>query len=74
MTNEKSCLSFKPSVILEEPRWLDAEPYHERFTWTQKWPRAHWTLAYQGNLHQVPQEDFELLMADLKKAEEASAG
>ena len=61
-------VGIKPVVILDEAKWLDAEPYHERFTWTQKWPRANWTLAYQGNLHQVPEADFAMLLADLKKA------
>jgi predicted RNA-binding protein len=61
-------VGIKPVVILDQERWLDAEPYHDRFSWTQKWPRANWTLAYQGNLHQVPDEDFKLLLADLKKA------
>ncbi|MGI8927522.1 MAG: EVE domain-containing protein [Tepidiformaceae bacterium] len=57
-----------PEVVLEEPQWLDAEPYHDRFSWTQKWPRANWTLAYQGNLHEVPEEDFKLLEGDMLKA------
>jgi len=51
-----------------ESAWLDAEPYHDRFTWTQKWPRKNWTLAYQGNLHEIPQEDFALLLADMRAA------
>ena len=55
-------------VTLDEGQWLDAEPYHERMTWTQKWPREHWTLAYQGNLREIPKEDFDLLLKDLKKA------
>lgn len=55
-------------IALDEDRWLDAEPYHDRFTWTQKWPRANWTLAYQGNLHLIPQEDMDLLMKDMKAA------
>ena len=61
-------VGIKPTVILDEAKWLDAEPYHDRFTWTQRWPRANWTLAYQGNLHAVPKEDFEMLLADLRKA------
>jgi predicted RNA-binding protein len=60
--------SIKPVVVLDEARWLDAEPYHDRFTWTQKWPRANWTLAYQGNLHEVPEADFALLLHDMEKA------
>jgi predicted RNA-binding protein len=61
-------VGIRPILVLDEERWLDAEPYHDRFTWTQKWPRKNWTLAYQGNLHQVPAEDFDLLLADMKKA------
>ena len=61
-------VDIEPVVTPPEEAWLDAEPYHDRFTWTQKWPRANWTLAYQGNLHEVPQADFELLRADMAKA------
>jgi hypothetical protein len=56
-----------------EAAWIDAEPYHDRFTWTRKWPRANWALAYQGNLHEVPEEDFELLRGDIVKAAKTSA-
>ncbi len=57
-----------------EERWLDAEPYHDRFQWTQRWPRAHWTLAYQGNLHEVSEEDFAILEADMARAAAEPAG
>lgn len=63
-----------PDIVPPEERWLDAEPYHERFTWTQRWPRANWTLAYQGNLHEIPEEDFRLLERDLAGAVEVPAG
>jgi hypothetical protein len=55
-------------VALDDDRWLDAEPYHDRFQWTQRWPRANWTLAYQGNLHEVSQEDMDLLLHDMRTA------
>ena len=55
-------------MVLDDDQWLDAEPYHDRFQWTQKWPRANWTLAYQGNLHPIPPEDMDLLLADMKAA------
>lgn len=61
-------VTIEPVVTPAEPNWLDAEPYHDRFQWTQRWPRANWTLAYQGNLHEIPQTDFELLEADMKSA------
>jgi predicted RNA-binding protein len=58
---------IEPVIVLDEGQWLDAEPYHDRFGWTQKWPRANWTLAYQGNLHEIPQADFELLLHDMER-------
>jgi hypothetical protein len=27
----------------------------------QKWPAEHWKLAFQGNLRQIPDEDFAAL-------------
>ena len=63
---------IEPVVTPDEADWLDAEPYHDRFKWTQKWPRANWTLAYQGNLHEIPEEDFKLLEHDLKAATKAA--
>lgn len=66
-------VGIKPRAVLEEEAWLDAEPYHDRFSWTQKWPRANWTLAYQGNLHEVPAEDFDLLEKDLRKAAQTAS-
>jgi len=59
---------IEPVVTVAEEHWLDAEPYHERFEWTQRWPKAHWTLAYQGNLHEIKKPDFDLLHHDLKAA------
>lgn len=61
-------VGIRPVVTLPEDRWLDAEPYHDRFEWTQRWPRANWTLAYQGNLHEVTAADFALLQADMERA------
>lgn len=60
--------AIEPVVVVPDDRWLDAEPYHDRFRWTQRWPRANWTLAYQGNLHEIPQEDMDLLLADFQRA------
>lgn len=66
-------VGIKPVLTPPEEARLDAEPYHDRFTWTQKWPRANWTLAYQGNLHEIPEEDFQLLERDLEAAAKAVA-
>ncbi len=65
-------IGIEPVVILGEEQWLDAETYHDRFEWTQRWPRERWTLAYQGNLHEITEKDYEVLRADLERAKEAA--
>lgn len=59
-------VGIEPVLVLDEADWPDAESYHERFGWTHKWPRANWALAYQGNLHEIPEADFELLRKDME--------
>ncbi|MDZ7727147.1 MAG: EVE domain-containing protein [Dehalococcoidia bacterium] len=66
-------VGIEPVIILDEADWLDAEPYHDRFEWTQRWPRERWTLAYQGNLHEITEQDFEVLKADMEKAAKKEA-
>lgn len=66
-------IGIEPLVILDEADWLDAEAFHDRFEWTQRWPRANWTLAYQGNLHEITEADYELLRADMERAARSSA-
>ncbi len=34
---------------------------------------AHWRLAFQGNLHRIPQEDYALIVSEMKAAAAASA-
>ena len=29
-----------------------------RLAFTRRWPRAHWRLAFQGNLHEIGRRDF----------------
>jgi predicted RNA-binding protein len=59
-------IDIEPVAVLDEADWLDAEPFHGRMGWTQKWPAEHWTLAYQGNLREIPEEDFTVLLDELK--------
>ena len=66
-------VEIEPMVVLDEEQWLDAEPYHDRFEWTQRWPKEHWTLAYQGNLHEITEADQKLLKRDLEKAAKVAA-
>ena len=52
--------------LLSLDQWLDAEPCHDLFAWTQRWPRTSWTLAYQGNLHEISPADMEIILAGMQ--------
>jgi hypothetical protein len=30
-------------------------------TYVAKWPEANWTLAFQGNLHEIGEDDYRLI-------------
>jgi hypothetical protein len=33
----------------------------DRLAFTRRWPRAHWRLAFQGNLHEIGKRDFAVI-------------
>ena len=33
----------------------------ERLAFPRRWPRAHWRLAFQGNLHEIGRRDFAVI-------------
>ena len=39
-----------------------------KLRFVRKWPKAHWRLAFQGNLHELPREDFALIARAMAKA------
>ena len=41
--------------------------------YVQKWPPEHWRLAFQGNVHEIPEGDFELIRAEIDKAASEAA-
>lgn len=59
---------IEPEIVLDEANAVEAEPLAARMTYTKKWPPEHWTLAFQGNLHKVPLEDYELIRQALQEA------
>ncbi len=63
----------RPEVILDEADWLDVKEWAPRLEYTKKWPAEHWRLAFQGNLHQVPESDFHLLEREMKARARSTA-
>lgn len=59
---------IKPELVLERDKWVDVEGVARKMTYVSKWPPEHWRLAFQGNLHEIPDEDFELIRKALEEA------
>ena len=57
----------QPDIILDEPAYLDAREIGPRLAYTKKWPAEHWRLAFQGNLHRIPQEDYHLILSEMRE-------
>jgi len=57
--------------MLEESDWLSAKDLAYRLEYVRKWPPEHWTLAFQGHIHQLPQKDFKLIEDEIKRSRRA---
>jgi hypothetical protein len=64
-------VNIEPEIVLSEGDWISAEPIARQMTYVSKWPANNWTLAFQGNVHSIGAEDFELIRAAV--AERAAA-
>jgi predicted RNA-binding protein len=62
---------IKPDAVLEDLEWLPAKELAYRLEYVRKWPPEHWTLAFQGHVHQLPQKDFKLIEDELRRLESA---
>ena len=54
-------VKIAPEVILAPGQYIPAAPIAPRLAHVRKWPAANWTLAFQGNVHLLPEEDGKLL-------------
>jgi hypothetical protein len=55
-------------LLLDERDWVPAESLVDSLEHIRKWPREHWTLAFQGQLRSVSETDAELLVDRLRSA------
>ncbi len=62
---------IRPEAVLEEADWVPAKDLAYRLEYVRKWPPEHWTLAFQGHVHQLPQKDFKLIEDEIKRLERA---
>ncbi|MBI2855521.1 MAG: EVE domain-containing protein [Chloroflexi bacterium] len=61
-------VNIKPVVVLDDHRFLDAREIGPRLEYVKRWPPERWHLAFHGNLHILPRNDFELLEQEMHKA------
>jgi len=66
-------VNVKPEIILSPDQYLDVKQIAPRMQYPKKWPPEHWRLAFQGNLHQIPQGDYDLIVSEMKAAAGVSA-
>lgn len=64
----------RPEHVLDEAEWIPAVSLVDALDHIQKWPRAHWTLAFQGQLRPVSAHDERVLVERLEAASLVAAG
>lgn len=62
----------EPVIALEQADLVPAEPLARRMEYTRRWPEANWTLAFQGNVHELNDADAELLESAIREASTAA--
>ncbi|HEY8491669.1 MAG TPA: EVE domain-containing protein [Dehalococcoidia bacterium] len=67
-------VKIQPDLILDEDQFVDAQPLAMQMQYTKKWPAENWTLAFQGNIHRIPEEDYRLIRRELEAAAGVRAG
>ncbi len=61
-------VKIQPELVLDDGAFIPAEPVARQMTYVAKWPAANWTLAFQGNVHKIDDDDFNLIERELRAA------
>jgi hypothetical protein len=64
----------EPEVVLDEPQWVPAEELVDALEHIRRWPREHWTLAFQGQIRAVSESDADTLLDRMRTAAGLGAG
>lgn len=49
--------------------YLPMETIVHTLTYPKRWPPQHWTLAFQGNVHVLSDEDYDIIYDALRKVD-----
>ena len=61
-------------VILPLADAIPAEGVARRMAYVAKWPANNWTLAFQGNVHEIGEDDYRLIRDAIEAAAPVGAG
>ena len=64
----------EPELVLDEADWVPAEELAGELEHVRKWPREHWTLAFQGQLRTVPDGDARTIEERMRAGRAVAAG
>ena len=60
-------IKIKPEVVLDDHQYIDANLLAPRLDYVKRWAPENWYMAFQGNLHLLPKNDFLLIEEEMKK-------
>ena len=61
-------------MVLPLDEAVPAEPVARRMAYVAKWPAANWTLAFQGNVHEIGEADYRLIREAIEQRRLTGAG
>jgi len=67
-------VEISPDIVLPDGAFLPAEGIARQMAYVAKWPAANWTLAFQGNVHTIGEDDYRLIREALEAHSRAGAG
>lgn len=67
-------VEISPDLILPEADFVPAEGIARRMAYVAKWPSENWTLAFQGNVHEIGADDYRLIRAAIEERSPVGAG
>ena len=67
-------VQISPDLILPVEDAVEAEGVARRMAYVAKWPAQNWTLAFQGNVHEIGEGDYHLIRAAIEAAVPVGAG
>jgi predicted RNA-binding protein len=54
-------VNIQADVILPESEFVEAEPLARKMIYVSRYPVENWTLAFQGNVHEINEGDYQLI-------------